>query len=158
VKNGERQRQDELRHREEHVGHAHHQLAAPAAEIARDQAERHADRHRRRDHEHRDAERDARAQQDAREDVAPQAVGAEQMRAVGRPQPLGWIRAERILGERRDPVGEQRDDEDQRDDDEAGQRRAVAGEFQPDQAHHICSATRGSIQAWIRSTRMLTAA
>jgi hypothetical protein len=74
----------QLRDRQHHVGDAHDGLAQPAAAIAGQQAERHADQHGDADDGQRDRRGAARAQDDAREDVPAEIVGAERIVAAGR--------------------------------------------------------------------------
>ncbi len=74
---GERDRQQQRRKRHHQVGKAHDAGADPAAEIARDDAEQRADQHRDAIGDDADDQRGARAEDQAREQVAPQEVGAE---------------------------------------------------------------------------------
>ena len=77
----ERQREDEPREGEEHVGHPHEDRVDPAAEIAGGRADEKADR---RDDHHDEADdhqRDARAVEHARVDVAPELVRPEPVTA-----------------------------------------------------------------------------
>ncbi len=73
----------EAREGEEDVGDAHQHRIDPAAEIAGDRADGEPDGHHDDRHQHHDGERGARAVERAREDVAPQLVGAEPVRAEG---------------------------------------------------------------------------
>ena len=84
----QRERQDQLRQGEKHVGDAHDRLGQPAAAIAGDEPERHADPVGDHDDDDRDFERAARAENDAGEDVAPEIVGAERKGGAGRLQAL----------------------------------------------------------------------
>jgi hypothetical protein len=74
---GERDRQQQRRKRHHQIGKAHDAGTYPAAEIARDDAEQGADQHRNAIRGDADDQRGAGAEDQAREQIAPQQVGAE---------------------------------------------------------------------------------
>ena len=65
------------------VGEAHEHGAEPAPEVAGDQAEHASDDHREQAGRDRDAERVLRTDDDAREDAAPEVVGAQDVEPAG---------------------------------------------------------------------------
>jgi hypothetical protein len=77
----ERERQDQAREGEEHVGNAHQHGIEPATEVAGDRTDQQPDWADQQHHEPDDVQRQPRAMDDARVDVAAQLVGAEPVRA-----------------------------------------------------------------------------
>ena len=113
-------------------------LGQPAAAIAGNKPERHADPGGDHDDDDRDFECAARAENDPRQQVAPEIVGAERKGGGGRFQALQQMRGGGILRMRRDPRAEQRDDHDREHDQQPGNRRQIAREFLQDQ--HVTAA------------------
>jgi hypothetical protein len=114
----------------ERVHHPHHRLVDPPATPSGDRAPGHADdeRHQRRRPRHREG--DAGADQGAREQVATDAVGAEQV-AGGEGRGADGGPVDRVMA----PGGEQRAGEgreqDQRDDGERSPHPRIRGSSQP---------------------------
>ena len=137
-------RGEQRREGDAEVRQAHHQLLHPAAPRRGEQAERHA---------HRDADAHgdqahgdggACADDEQRDDVAPQAVGAQPVRRRGRQQ---LVRHVDLGGGVRRPHERQQCQHDQRRDQHAaGDEAAVAQRALPE-AHEACPFRRGSITA-----------
>ena len=117
---GERDREDQERAGEQRVGHPRDQHVRHAARVAGEQSDRHADRQR--DQHRHDAgeQRRARAEDDARQHVAADLVGAEPVRGARRLADRVAARRERIV--RRDDARRERHDDEAGDDDEADRR------------------------------------
>ncbi len=105
----------------------------PAAEIAGEEAKQRADQAGQRRRDDRDEGGDLRAVNEAREDIAAEAVGAEEIsriatRLPGRgKQGVEEVLVERVVrGEKR---RRDRDDEEQRDDDAAGNRARIEADW-----------------------------
>ena len=125
----DRDREHDLRDREEDVGGSHQHVAEPAAVPAGDETQGHADQKRRADRDDRDHQRDRGAEQNPAVDVSAHPVGAEPVGVAGRQQALRRVHLPRSVGMRREPGSENRRDNQQHDDDEPEQRRAVAREL-----------------------------
>ena len=149
--------QHHLGHRQEDVGHAHQQIAEPAVVVAGQQTDRHADQQRGADRDHADQDRDAGAEQQAAVDVGAHPVGAEPVGRAGRPQPLGRVQLEHVVGMRGQHRRQQRRGDQRGDQQEAEQRGAIARQprqHEGDRLHVVRS--RGSTSVWATSTSRLT--
>ena len=126
----QRQRQDQLRHGEKHVGDAHDRLGDPSPGSSRPiEPERHADQHRDADHHQRDRERPARAEDDAGEDVAAEVVGAERMSPARRLEAPEKMGGGDVAGVGREQRCEDRDQDDDEHDDQPQDGRLVLREL-----------------------------
>ena len=118
---GEEDREGQRRQREPSVGEAHDHLVDPAAEIARNDAERRPDGAGKDHRGEADHHRDPGAKDQPREHVAAELVGAEEVFGAAAGLPEGRFEARRQAADlgivRRQHVGEDRhegdDDEDQ---------------------------------------------
>ena len=80
----DRHRQHQRRYRQEHIGDPHQDIFDPAADIARQKPDGHPDRHRNCQHHHPQHQRNAVSEQNAAEYIAPDQIGAHQIRPAGR--------------------------------------------------------------------------
>jgi hypothetical protein len=127
-------REDEGRQSEPRIGEPHDRLVDPAAEIARENAERRADGAGDDGSHHADDQGDARAVYQPADNIAPLEVGTQQRRRIcplhpeRRLENLGARdRLGRVVG--RDGIGKHRD-QNERDEDRQRQCRQLAGEPQ----------------------------
>ena len=123
---GDRQHgDDDDRQREERVDDAAEDVVDPAAEVAGDEAQRGTD-HRAEDRRQRGHDQDGpRAVDDAREHVAPESVGAEQVVDRRRLERIDRIRRQRVL---HDEPAEDRAQHPEAEDRGAGDERLGAAE------------------------------
>ena len=101
----------------------------PALVVAGDEAERHAHGHGYADHHQRDRQGPARAQDHAREDVAPQVVGAEGVRPTRRLEAQQQVRGGHVSGIGRQQRRQHGHDGDEQHDAGAEHGRLVLGEL-----------------------------
>ncbi len=131
---GEHECEQERREGQEHVGDPHDHVVPAPADVPRQHAEGDADRDRGQQDQERDHGRDARPVHHAREDVAPDLVGAEQMLRRRRLQEDRRVgRAPGVLGVRGDPRREDPDHDDRHRDHGAEQQEPVRPEGPGDQ-------------------------
>ena len=132
--------QDQRREGLEGVDHPHQRVVDGPAQVTGDQADGHAGQRRDRHRQARGAQREARAVEQAREHVAPQVVGAEEVRGRGRGQHAAEILLDRIVrGHHR---REQRARDQQPEVDHAHHRGAApreAPEREPHLTHSGCA-------------------
>ena len=126
-------------HGELDVGDAHQHVVRPAAGVSGDQTDEHAHRARDAHRDHAHQERDARAEDEPAQDVAPDLVGAEQVREPGSLEALGDVLLVRAI--RRQRLGERGRDHDDAD----GRRGQPEGE--PALPHAASERRRGSSAA-----------
>ena len=125
----ERQRQDQPREGEEDVRHPHQHPVPHPARVAGDAPDREAHRRHHRHHGDDHPQRDPPAVEDARENVPPQLVGAEQVRRRGPRQPVGQLLVPRIVrGQHR---RQHRPGDQHHDHRQPRHRQRVAPELQP---------------------------
>ena len=136
---GDGDRQHDLRHRQEHVGDAHQEIARPAAVVAGEEADRHADHDGGSDGDNGDGDGDAGAEQDATQQIAAHPVGAQPVHGVGRAQAVGGVEIRDVAGKRRQDRREDRRHDQQEQQRQAQCRGAVACEpaQPPPPARHL---------------------
>jgi len=128
-KGGQRDRQDEERHREHGVGDAHEQAVDPAPGVAGEQPDGHAEGERDRDRDETGEERGAGTVDHARQDVPADLVGAEEVRRARR------LAHQEEVG-RLGTVGSEQGRKSCRRDEEQNHDRAEDGAPAPDQPAH----------------------
>jgi hypothetical protein len=121
---GDRDRQQQRRKGEEHVGDAHDDVVDAPAEVSGHQTDRDADQQRDKDDGNGDVERSARTVDHARENVATQRVGAEPVLGAGRLQLVAEVHPRRLVGG--DPGREDGAEDDHAEEREPGHEQAVA--------------------------------
>src|SRR2546421_7549697 len=127
---GQEDREGQRRQRQPRVGHAHDDLVHPAPEVTGEDPQHRADHAREDDRGEADHHRDARAEDQAREHVAPDVVGAEQVRGAAallprrRPEALAEQAHLGIVGD--DHVGEDGQERDHGQDGDGHHRPAFA--------------------------------
>ncbi len=123
----DRQRQQDVGKRHDHVDAAHHQAVDAPAGVAGNQPDQRAEEgcdQRRRDA---DEQADPRAPDEAREDVAAKRVGSQEMARGERPDEAIGGRRDEGIGERQQRRGEG-DDHDNAEHDEPGCRQRIVEE------------------------------
>ena len=90
--------QEQVRERQHHIEDAGHERVQAAADVAGDDPEEDPQHGRDQVGEDADLEGDARAEEDPREDVAAELVGAEEVRRRRRPQLVGELLVDRVVG------------------------------------------------------------
>ena len=131
----EGERQDQRRERQEDVGDPHQHRVEPAAEVAGERPDREPDRPDDDRDQRDDRQRDPRAVDDAAEHVAPDLVGAEEVRAARRLQHRRQVLQVGVL--RRDQRREHRHHDQHRDHHQPEGRRGVAREVPHDGAEIV---------------------
>ncbi|MNL29945.1 hypothetical protein D3C87_1516560 [compost metagenome] len=128
----QRQRQNQLWKGQKDIGDAHQNRIHPAAGITRDGADDEPDGRRDDGHQQHHEQGQPRTVDEARENIAPLIVGAEQVsRRTGRQKPgIAQIALHRIM--RRQHIGKQRDEQQRNNDAEAEQRQPVFRKPPPD--------------------------
>ncbi len=151
---GEEDGEGQCRQREPGVGDAHDDLVRPAAEIAREDAQHGAD-HAGEDHRgEADDHRDPGAEDQPRQHVASELVGAEQvlggaarlperrMKARGQRADLGIMRCQDVGEDRHERDDAQDDDRDQRNVAQADRGRAWRHRRREDNGFYRCAHVR----------------
>ena len=125
----DRQRQHQRRDRQENIRDAHDGLAHRAADVARDDPERHADGGPEHGDDEPDLQRHPRAQDDARVDIGSDLVGAEPVARTRRAELLVQMdRAASVLGIRDDEGAERGHEQEHEHEAESEQRGGAARE------------------------------
>ncbi|MND95881.1 hypothetical protein D3C80_881480 [compost metagenome] len=143
----QRQCQNQLRKGEKDVGNPHQHCIHPATRITGNRADDETDGSCDDRHQHNDKQRQPRPVDQARKNITPLVIGAEQVtRRTRRQKPrIAQVALHRIM--RRQHIGKDRNEDQKKNDAETGQRQPVGGKPPPDHigAAKPCLMPRGRL-------------